>query len=225
LSCFLNCEANARQLNQTRRFSPDSNNPSMPSPDADRVRRFKTVVLLIAMGCAPTPIVYRTNLDALFDDRLHGFTVPQVARIKVGSEARVYQGVDKNAVLDAALVVLMQSGVIAHASRAEGIAVRLDVFPPIIGPPGATTVLQWQHIGSPMVVLVDSEPSGVRLYANWLEELYGRTDQPNIAAIGLKPRNKEVMADRFFDRVAVQLFQAANATKLSIDPGRDLRRQ
>lgn len=168
--------------------------------------------LVVAWGlgaCGAKKIDYKTDLDRLIDSDFVGLETPTPDKVRRGGVSRAYRQTDFGAVWTDCLLLLMQRGVIARASKEMGVIVSLRAPPPVKGPKEANHIKHWINVGFPMVLLVEDPGLGaIVVHANWLEEPFARQDKPAVQAIGIKRSAKERLAGRFFDTLAVQVYAA-----------------
>jgi len=169
---------------------------------------------LMASGCVSNAtrsnseaIVYQLRLDQYFDQRFSGLEIPARAAVKQDGTRRAYPYTSYDRVWTNALLVMMQRCVIARASKARGVILCLDDLKDVKGPKNVRHVRYWHKQGLPMALLVEQETDGeVAVYANWLDSLFLRVDEPGAQGIGIKRSMKQKLANGFFDRLSVQVY-------------------
>ena len=142
---------------------------------------------------------YRTRLSALFDDDFVGLQLPGGDVIKAGAVSHVFPEITIGEVWNSSLFVLAQRGVIARASRADGVIICVVDFPK-----GA----RFLHDGYPNVLLVEQAPESrdVIVYANWLGELFQQNDKSGTQLLSIQRDVKQKLSEGFFEKLATEVY-------------------
>ncbi len=151
------------------------------------VRTLAALVVATSLGlcgCASTSTVAKPPWEQLFESGFDGLAVPETGEIHVRGTHRSFPHTTSGTVWDAAMVVLMQQGLIVRSSKPSG------VFIIVTTPPLAVAI----EPSEPVLVSVKS-----------LEHLYGgdtATTVPPAGAGGTPRPNVEA----FFDLLTTQVY-------------------
>ncbi|MGE0821753.1 MAG: hypothetical protein AB7G75_11035 [Candidatus Binatia bacterium] len=178
------------------------------------------VAIVAVNGCAatikrPQAPVAKTQLEVLFEQNFAGFQPPSPQRADEGGVSHEFVHTTFAEVWDGALVLLMQRGIIVHASKATGVIVAVNTNQTTTREEGAFVLPSWQDTTLPLVLHIqEKEPTEVRVSINWLEELGRTSDAPPRHVVRITQGSKQLQAKSFFDLLATQIFARHKASYL-----------
>lgn len=107
---------------------------------------------MLCFGCSSKSTIIKSELDKLFEKNFEGLEIPDVDWIKEG-ELRNYPYKTLDEVWSAAIIEIIQQGIIVHALKDKGIIV---------------------VVREPPFALFIEQKENVNVYLNWMWDLYGR---------------------------------------------------
>ena len=81
---------------------------------------------ILFLGCASKKNIIKTELEQYFDKEFAGLQVPDAGEIRRSGESRSFPYTSFDIVWDSAVIVLMQEGIIARASKDTGIILTIS---------------------------------------------------------------------------------------------------
>ena len=145
-------------------------------------------ILCAFFGCAPR--IVKSELDQLFEKNFEGFAGPEVSWIKQGVSQN-FPHATYDQVWDAAILQLIQQGIIVRLSMNDGVIVA---------------------VSRPPLAIYVERGEIVTAYLNWMSHLdylpvrYRKANDPNRVFPVYTPENMRRMAETFFGKLATQLY-------------------